>query len=79
MSVIKSFASSMIVIFLRGFPIFPKRIINWHMVGLMSWIGDSWLALKAFNFPHLTQLPIVSTDMLTLDKPDFLDSSSPLA
>jgi hypothetical protein len=75
-SAIKSFASSMIVIFVRGFPIFPKRIQSWHMVGSMSWAGDSWLALKAYMFPCLTQLLIVSNDMLTLDKPDFLDSSS---
>jgi hypothetical protein len=34
------------------------------------------LELNALRFPRFTRLLIVSSDMLTLDNPDFFDSSS---
>jgi len=75
-SAIKSFTSSMIVVFVRGLPIFPERIQKSHSVGSTSWIGDIRLALNESRLPRSTRLLIVSNDMLTLDNPDFFDSSS---
>jgi hypothetical protein len=66
----------MIVVFVSGLPIFPKRIQNWNMIGSMLWMGDNWLGLKASRLPHFTRLLIVDNDTLMLDNPDFFDSSS---
>jgi hypothetical protein len=49
MSASESLASSIIIVFVRGLPNFPKLMQNWHvvhvvhLVGSTPWIGDIWL------------------------------------